>query len=666
MTPATMTSFANGKTMTEPVASLSPNHSLAAPEMAEASDHQKLKIVIVGHVDHGKSTLVGRLFFDTDSLPLGKAEQIQKACAAEGMEFEYAFLLDALLEEQEQNITIDTTQIQFRTKKRSYVIIDAPGHKEFLKNMITGAAHADAAILLIDAKEGVQEQSRRHGYLLSLLGIRQVVVAVNKMDLVNWDQAVFQEIVTGYSAFLHDLGVTPKAFIPISAKLGENIASKTGVMPWFDGHTILEELDHFTLPLSKKDLPLRFVIQDIYRFDERRILAGRVESGTLRVGDELVFWPDRKRSVVKSIEVWPQAEGPTSVEAGMSVAITLTEQIFAERGQVATHAGEVMVEGREFEAKLFWLDPDPLQLNETLTLKLGTAECEARVTELKRVLDSSSLDVSESRMQVLKNEAAEVRIRLRKPLGFDNVDRIQETGRFVILKGKRIGGGGIIQGARYPESTGSAVTSSNIAWSVNDVTRELRVDHFGHRGAVVWLTGLSGSGKSTLAVALESALFRRGVGAFILDGDNLRHGLCADLGFSEADRTENIRRGGEVARLMAEAGLVVISALISPFAAERERVRTLCSAAGVPFLEVFVNAPLSVCEERDPKNLYKKARLGEIKSFTGIDSPYEPPTSPDLELRTDKQSRDECLEILLRKVETLAKSRGTEDLFPII
>ncbi|HEY8964916.1 MAG TPA: GTP-binding protein, partial [Candidatus Methylacidiphilales bacterium] len=302
-----------------------------------SSELERLKIVIVGHVDHGKSTLIGRLFFDTNSFPEGKVEAIRKACEAEGMDFEYSFLLDALLEEQEQNITIDTTQIQFQTPKRKYVIIDAPGHKEFLKNMITGAASADAAILLIDAKEGVQEQSRRHGFLLSLLGVKQVIVAVNKMDLVNFDRAKFAAIEAEYRAFLGKLGVVPTHFIPIAARHGDNIVGPSANLPWHQGLSVVEALDSFASPGSASGLPLRFSVQDVYRFDERRIIAGRVETGRLKVGDELVFWPDRKRSKVKSIEWWGAKEPKTETEAGYSTAVTLEEQIFVERGQIASH-----------------------------------------------------------------------------------------------------------------------------------------------------------------------------------------------------------------------------------------------------------------------------------------------------------------------------------------
>jgi bifunctional enzyme CysN/CysC len=310
----------------------------AIPQSAVRNPHSmqspKLRIVIVGHVDHGKSTLIGRLFHDTDSLPEGKVEQIRKASEAEGMEFEFAFLLDALLEEQAQNITIDTTQLPFRTNKREYVIIDAPGHKEFLKNMVTGAASADAAILLIDANEGIQEQSKRHAYLLSLLGIRQIVVAVNKMDLVGHSQERFEEVRSGYTEFLGKLGIEPLHFIPISAKLGFNITKNSSELFWYEGPAILAALDSMQIAVPAEGLPLRFVLQDIYRFDERRILAGRIETGSLRVGEEIMFWPDGKKSRIKSIENWNARVPSLTAAVGESVAITLEEQIFVERGQI--------------------------------------------------------------------------------------------------------------------------------------------------------------------------------------------------------------------------------------------------------------------------------------------------------------------------------------------
>ncbi len=619
-----------------------------------------LSIVIVGHVDHGKSTLIGRLLADTNSLPDGKVESVRKRCEKHGMEFEYANLLDSMKEEQEQNITIDTTQIRFSTPMRNYVIIDAPGHKEFLKNMITGAANADAAILMIDAKEGVQEQSRRHGFLLSLLGIRQIIVAVNKMDLVGNSQKVFDQVEKEYREFLGRFNVIPTHFIPISAKHGINMVAPSKDLPWYSGMTILQALDSFRPPATQENLPLRLMVQDIYRFDERRIIAGRVESGKFKVGDELVFWPDRKRSRVKSIEAWSAAVPPSEGSAGQSVAITLEEQIFVERGQIASHAQEGPIEGREFKARIFWLHQEPVLVGQPYTLRLGTQEVEARVTRIDRIMDSSTLEISEqARSEIRKNEVAEVTIRTRRPIAFDNGARITVTGRFVLIQGDRIGGGGVVFDAEYATVHADAVKSGNISWIEGEITPEVRVQHFGHRGAVVWLTGLSGSGKSTLAIALEKTLFRRGVAAYVLDGDNLRHGLCSDLGFSDKDRMENIRRAGEAAKLMAQAGMVVISALISPFDRERKKIREICHEDGVPYLEVFINTPLELCEKRDPKSLYKKARAGEIKGFTGIDSPYEAPTNPNLEIKTSGQT---VAESLAPMVELVSKATSSENI----
>jgi len=628
---------------------------------------ESLKIVVVGHVDHGKSTLIGRIFHDTGSLPEGKVEAIRKASEAEGMEFEFAFLLDALLEEQEQNITIDTTQIHFRTSKRDYVIIDAPGHKEFLKNMVTGAAQADAAVLLIDANEGVQEQSRRHGYLLSLLGIKQVIVVVNKMDLVGNRKDVFDAVETEYRDFLAQLNVIPAHFIPVSAKFGYNVAGRSPELSWFEGPTILDALDSFQPPQSQDDLPARFVVQDVYRFDARRIIAGRLEAGRLAVGDEIVFWPDRKHSRIKSIEAWGAKSPPAEARSGQSLAITLEEQIFVERGQIGALPASPPAEGREFTARIFWLDKRSLPINALVELRLGTQVVGARVVRIHRVVDSSTLAVApEDRHEIRRNETAEITLRARRPLAFDNGDRVMETGRFVLLLDKRIGGGGVVFGAEYPAVTRDAVMSSNISWTEGEITRESRIRHFGHRGAVIWLTGLSGAGKSTLAVRLEQSLFRRGVAAFVLDGDNLRHGLCANLGFSPADRAENIRRAGEAARLMADAGMVVVTALISPFREERQKVREICTSGGVPFGEVYVNAPLAICEQRDPKSLYKRARSGEIKGFTGIDSPYEPPLKPELELHTDEITVEAALTKLLQLALSLSNADGAHHAGPDI
>jgi len=598
---------------------------------------EQLKIVIVGHVDHGKSTFVGRLFHDTGSLPEGKLEQLQLIAERRGVPFEWANLMDALQSERDQNITIDTSQIWFRTQRRQYVIIDAPGHKEFLKNMITGAANAEAALLLIDAHEGVQENSRRHGYLLNLLGIRQIAVLVNKMDLENYSQARFQQIESEYRAWLKTVGVEPKVFIPIAARHGDNIASRSANMTWWQGPTVLQTLDEFTVSDLPANQPLRFPIQDVYRFDERRILAGRVESGSIKVGDRLIFSPTNKTSTVKTIERWNAPSQDTAL-AGESVGITLTEQIFVARGVVAALETSPPYELSSFNARLFWLGKQPFAKGKTYKLKLATQEVECSVQSIQKVIDASTLENvtrAESDLFVGRHEVAELTLHTRKPVAFDAHSEIAPLGRFVIVDGFDVAGGGIIALDNYPRRSHDTHTKSdNIYWSHGKVTasqRELRNNHI---GCVVWLTGLSGAGKSTIATDLERELFNLGRHVYVLDGDNIRHGLGSDLGFSPEDRTENIRRVGEVAKLFADAGVICITAFISPYRADRNLVRKIMPDGR--FIEVFINAPLAVCEQRDPKGLYAKARANEIKEFTGISAPYETPTKPEIELRTDE------------------------------
>jgi bifunctional enzyme CysN/CysC len=608
----------------------------------------KLRVVFVGHVDHGKSTLIGRILHDTGSLPEGKIEMIREACAAEGMEFEFAFLLDALLEEQEQNVTIDTTQIPFRTARRRYAIIDAPGHKEFLKNMITGASNADAAILVIAASEGVREQSRRHAYLLSLLGIKQVIVVVNKMDLASYAEEQFCEIENEYRKFLADLGLEARCFIPASAKTGDNVAHRSEKMGWYDGLTVLEALDATEPIPSLVDLPLRFCVQDVYRFDERRIIAGRIETGTLRVGDELVFSPANKTSSVQSIERW-NANADGSAIAGDSIGITLSEQIFVERGYVASHQTDTPVETNRFHADLFWITREPLRVARIYDLRLGTQEVKCHVVSIDQVMDSSTLETKiDKRDQLERNEVGRLTIQTRAPLVLDNHERIANLGRFVLVNEGTICGGGIVFGGVYTDRT--VAKSKNIFWTEEKITARERAGQTGHRGAVVWFTGLSGAGKSTIAQALERELFSRAMHTYVLDGDNIRHGLNSNLGFSPEDRVENIRRVSEVAKLMADSGAVVITAFISPYRMDRRRAREIALEGKAEFVEVFVDAPLEVCEARDPKQLYKKARAGEIREFTGIDAPYEPPEDPEIVVHTDRQSIDESIATILEQL----------------
>ena len=554
------------------------------------TDEQKVKVVFVGHVDHGKSTMIGRILHDTDSLPEGKIDMIKKACAAEKMEFEFAFLLDALLEEQEQNITIDTTQIPFRTKKRRYVIIDAPGHKEFLKNMITGASNADAAILVIAANEGVKEQSRRHAYLLSMLGIRQIIVVVNKIDLADYSEKRFQEIEAEYRQFLSELGLEARQFIPASAKTGDNVATRSAKMEWYNGPTVLDALDATEQTPSLVDLPLRFCVQDIYRFDERRIIAGRIETGTLRVGDQLVFSPANKTSTVHSIEGWStKSNGPAI--AGDSVGITLTEQIFVERGYVASHQTDTPIETNRFHADLFWIAREPLRPNKLYDLRLATQDVKAQVVSIESVLDSSTLQPkTDNHQQLQRNDVGRLTLQTRAPLVLDNHDRLANLGRFVVVDEGMICGGGIVFGGTYTDRV--VAKSKNIFWTGGKITPRERARQLGHRGAVVWFTGLSGAGKSTIAQALERELFARGMHTYVLDGDNIRHGLNSNLGFSPEDRVENIRRVSEVAILMADAGAVAITAFISPYRIDRRRAREIALEGKAEFVEVFVDAPL--------------------------------------------------------------------------
>ncbi len=609
---------------------------------------EQLKIVIVGHVDHGKSTFVGRLFYDTGSLPEGKFEQLQKVAERRGVPFEWANLMDALQSERDQNITIDTAQIWFHTVKRQYVIIDAPGHKEFLKNMVTGAANAEAALLLIDAHEGVQENSRRHGYLLNLLGIRQIAVLVNKMDLCGYSRDRFRQIEEEYRAFLTSVGVQPKLFLPIAAKFGDNIASRSQNMSWWTGPTVVEALDNFQVAELPKNQPLRFPIQDVYRFDERRILAGRIEAGTIKVGDRLIFSPSNKVSTVKSIERWG-APPRDEANAGESVGVTLTEQVFVERGAIASMENAPPYELTRFKARLFWLGRAPFRKGKPYKLKLATQEVDCEIESIEKVIDASTLETisrQQNEIFVGRHEVADLTIRSKRVIAFDAHSEIIPTGRFVIVDGFEVSGGGIVLPDSYPRRTADSLhKSENIYWSRGKVTTEQRTRRHGHAGCVVWLTGLSGAGKSTIATELERELFNLGKHAYVLDGDNIRHGLCSDLAFAPQDRKENIRRIGEVAKLFADAGLICITAFISPYRADRELVRHILPEGR--FIEVYVNAPVEICEERDPKGLYAKARANEIKEFTGISAPYEPPENPEIVLNTDRLGISEAVDRVL-------------------
>lgn len=625
---------------------------MPASSPSASSEARQLKIVIVGHVDHGKSTLVGRLIHATGALPEGRYEAIKAQSDRRGMPFEWAFLMDAIQAERDQGITIDTTQIRFRTEKRAYVIIDAPGHKEFLKNMVTGAASAEAALLLIDADEGIQEQSRRHGYLLSLLGVRQVAVLVNKMDLVGYDAGRFGAVAEEYRRYLAGLGVKPACIIPISAREGDNLVEHSSAMPWYQGPTVLQALDGFSPLEHATDRPLRLPVQDVLKLDQRRIITGRIESGRLQVGDEVMFSPSNKTARIRTVEAWSVPEQPTSAEAGQSVGVTLDEQIFVERGEVMSHVAHAPIETNIFKARLFWLGRTPLLPGRSYRLKLGTLETDATVESILRVIDTDDLS-AKAAASIERGGAGEVTIRTRRLLALDEHAQSPVTGRFVLTEAFLPVGGGIISMEGYPDQRSLVtVRSTNITAVGHAVTREARSARNAHKGAVLWFTGLSGAGKSTLALALERELFAKGYQVYVLDGDNVRSGLNKDLGFGPEARAENIRRIGEVAALFADAGFITISSFISPYRADRERARL---ASAEDFHEIWVKASLEACEQRDPKGLYARARKGEIKEFTGISSPYEPPELPDLTIATDEATLEDCLAQLIGYVESRLK-----------
>ncbi len=614
-----------------------------------------LYVAVVGHVDHGKSTLVGRLLHDSGALPEGKVEAVREMCERRGMPFEWAFVTDALQAERDQGVTIDVSHIRLKLEGRDYVLVDAPGHREFLRNTISGAAISDAALLVIDAAEGVQEQSRRHGYLLHLLGLRQVAVAINKMDLVDHSAERFADIEREYRAYMKGVGIDPVCFIPVSARDGDNIRERSARMSWYLGPTVGEALGLLPAPLPVTDLPLRMPIQDVYKFDTRRILAGRIESGRLAVGDTVLFSPSNKSTRVKSLESWSSPEPAADVRAGQSVGITLEEQLFVERGEIMSHEERPPIETDVFRARIFWLGKTPLTVGRELTLKLHTTEAPVHLQSIERVIDTADLSAAEA-AAVERDAVAEVILRSRSMLALDAYDDNPRTGRFVLVDGYDVCGGGVINMEGYPDQRELVtVRSTNLTAVEHRVTPEIRAERNTHVGGVLWFTGLSGAGKSTLAIELEQRLFREGYQAYVLDGDNVRGGLNANLGFSPEDRAENIRRVGEVAGLFADAGMIVISAFISPYRSDRERAR---EAAGGIFHEIFIKADIAICEQRDPKGLYKRARAGEIADFTGISAPYEAPTDAQLVVDTGELDIDSSVRLIADYVSRHFAVRG--------
>ncbi len=602
----------------------------------EAARRPQVRIVIVGHVDHGKSTLVGRLLHETGSLPDGKLEMLKAVSARRGMPFEWSFLLDALQTERDQGITIDTTQIRFRTNNRDVVLIDAPGHAEFLRNMITGASQADGALLIIDAVEGVRDQTRRHGYLLHLLGVKQVAIVVNKMDRVGYDAARFRAIADEITDHLVPLGVTPAAIIPISAREGDGVTQRTPAIGWYDGPTVVEALDGLEPARPANALPLRLPVQAIYKFDDRRIVAGRIEAGQLQAGDEIVIMPAGKRAQIRSVEGWPHTPVNGPQFAGSSVGITLDRELFVERGDIIAHIGAGPRDTRRLRARIFWLHEAELTKGASLLVRLGTKESRATVVAIDKAVDPGDLASVETQA-IARNHVGEIDLSLAQPIAADSYADNPRTGRLVIEVNGRIAGGGLVLSV----DAGERAAPGDIVPVESALRADERSARHGHRGAVLWLTGLPGAGKSTIARALERRLFERGGAPVLLDGDTLRAGLNSDLGFSPQDRRENIRRLAEVAAHLARNGQIAIVAAVSPARADREAARAI---AGDLFREIHIATPAEVCEARDPKGHYARARAGTLANFTGIAGDYEPPLAAELAVDTSIQPLAQAVE----------------------
>ncbi|MDR4494062.1 MAG: GTP-binding protein [Nitrospirales bacterium] len=519
---------------------------------------ERMNIVIVGHVDHGKSTLLGRLYADTGTLPIGKLEKIQAICQQQGKEFEYAFLFDAFLEEQQQGITIDTARTFFSWGGRQYIIIDAPGHKEFLKNMVSGAARAEAALLIIDALEGVRDQSKRHGLLLSMLGVKQVTVVVNKMDLVSYREDTFKGIEKEYRDFLNQLNVTPQYVIPASAKLGVNIAQVSPETPWYTGPSVLDSLAHFSLETTLTEKPLRLPIQDVYKFDARRILVGRITAGKLKIGDRLVFSPSNKSANIQTIEAFNIDPPPTQAVAGQSVGITLDEQIFVERGQIAAQETDRPLVSTRIRANLFWLGKRPLEIRRPYSLRMATREVPCEIATIHRIVDANNLNDRQTQSSVQRNEVADITLRTKTPMAFDLYTSFETTGRFVLVDDYDVAGGGIITESvpDEQESFRTEARERDSAWVKGDVGTADRAKQYGHQAAVLLLTGPDTTAKGFLARKLETVLVAEGRHAYLLSPENLQRGLDADLVETKPD--EVIRRFGEVIRLLTDTGLLVI------------------------------------------------------------------------------------------------------------
>jgi bifunctional enzyme CysN/CysC len=586
-----------------------------------------LRFLTCGSVDDGKSTLIGRLLYDTKLLfedQLSALEKDSKKHGTTGDDIDFALLVDGLEAEREQGITIDVAYRFFATDKRKFIVADTPGHEQYTRNMATGASNSELAVILIDARKGVLTQTRRHAYIASLLGIRHVVLAVNKIDLVDYSQEVFDRIVADFTAFAAQLEFASQVPIPLSARFGDNVIARSANMPWYAGASLLEHLETVEVEAALAEKPFRMPVQWVNRPNlDFRGFSGTVASGRVRPQDPVVVAGSGRTTRISRI-VTTDGDLEEAV-AGQAVTLTLADEVDVSRGDILAPASQRPEVSDQFSAHLLWMAEDEMLPGRQYLLKIGTRTLPATVTELKHKIDVNTLDHSAAKTLAL-NEVGYGNLSLAQPIAFDPYVENRDTGGFILIdrfNNNTVGAGMIDFGLRR---------ATNVHWQALDVNKSVRAEAKSQKPVVLWFTGLSGSGKSTIANLVERQLVAQGQHTYLLDGDNVRHGLNRDLGFTDADRVENIRRVGEVAKLFVDSGLIVLVSFISPFRSERRMARELLQPG--EFVEVFVDTPLEVCMQRDPKGLYEKARAGQIKNFTGIDSPYEAPEAPEITLST--------------------------------
>lgn len=612
-----------------------------------------LRFTTAGSVDDGKSTLIGRLLYDSKGIYEDQLQAVEKASKSLNREeVDLALLMDGLKSEREQGITIDVAYRYFSTPKRRFIIADTPGHEQYTRNMVTGASTANLAIVLIDARNGVLTQSKRHGFIASLLQIPHIVVAVNKMDLVDYSRERFEEIQAEYSAFAAKLRLPDLTYIPMSALRGDNVVNHGDNMPWYEGRTLLGHLENVYIGSDRNLIDFRFPVQYVNRPNlDFRGFCGQVVSGTVHPGDEILVLPSRKRTTVRSI-VTMDGEMDCAFPP-QSVTLTLADEIDISRGDMLVHPRNLPQIERDVEAMLVWMNEEPLRLDATYMVKHTTRMVRGQVSEITYRIDPNELHREETETLQL-NEIGRVVLKLFQPILCDEYAKNRYTGSFILIDrmtNNTVAAGMIIERSRHRAGLRALAeplqkpVSGNITHHAGSVSRADRARVLGQEPKTLWFTGLSGSGKSTIAFALERWFLDQGMAAYVLDGDNIRHGLNRDLGFSQEERAENIRRVAEVARLMNEAGLIVITSFISPYRADRDAAREIIGADS--FVEVFVDAPLEVCEARDPKGLYKKAHAGEIPNFTGVSAPYEAPLTPTIHVQTDAVSMEEAVSMVV-------------------